>query len=1684
MPGKKKITERNKMPSVTQLKVQLKRAATQIRKYQFQLKIYRIKYRFQLWISVFLVIVIGALLYEYPVLFAAPTQDSVTITSDGDWNSGTTDDITVGSGSIEISGDGGSNWISELSWSYRQQINFNNTSGSAHDNFPVMIHIASSNTDFWNNTPSRDEIRFGDSDGTMLDFHFEKFDHAVDDAIAWVEVPNLASGSDHIFLYYNKSGASNGEDRGATYDDDGNYVGVWHMDEETGGTGIADVYEDSTNNSNDGDDYITSTNQDGKIGAGHLFNGSSDHTRHGTDSSMNISTKVTLEAWVKPTNSATYGYIAAKDHYTRYAIFIDADSQLRTYIMGSSMGTNHIFSTADWTHIVSVYDQTSNSLLHYINGVQQSPLSRNTTISPSNAEFVMGMRCTAAGNCSAGQYFYNGGIDEMKLSNTVRSQDWIEAIYSSETDNLISSWGSQEAALQSPGTYTSHNLDVENIYTWGDCTGGSCNGSSAAFTANVTIPANTAALFELRHSANGSTGWSTWTTIHNQTSTFTGTITKTRSDLVSSIGDIFNRYLQVRITLTSSDGTSNPSIDDYQLDFTTDQDGPTNPTSQNGYSDSGMGTGITTATWYSHTTPHFTWSGATDADSGMSGGYAGYWVCFGAVDCEPTSGTFVSSAAYTASSLTTNQTYYLRIKSRDAAGNVASSAYAAFEYRYDTTDPVNPSGVLPNPAGFSNVDSFEFNWNAGTDTGGSGIDEYCYKTGADGAVDTCIPGTTVSSITSYQEGTNKFYVRSKDVAGNMQAYYTSVNYYYSANAPSEPQNLQVDPETNSTNSFEFSWLEPATHANPIAGYYYSVNALPNADNTTYTTSTSVGPDAFATQQGTNIFYVVAIDNVDNIEWTAYSSIEFEASTAAPGIPMAVTITDSSIRAQEKFSLTITWDEPESVGSGIDHYNLEQSEDDGDTWIEISQVTGTGFLDTELTQNAWYCYRLSASDNASAASAYSSKICEQARGRYYVPPDLVGNPSVTARIQSAVIEWLTDREGSSFVEYGETTSYGNQDGQDDFVSAHEVTLIGLKPATTYHYRLKWTDEDSNTGYSNDYTFTTADALSAPTNLTVDPEYNTTNSFTFAWDPPLDEGVTVRGYYYSINSTPTVANTSFTSQTSIGPGPYATQQDSNAFYVVAIDEDNNINYDNYATVNFEAETAAPSIPTGLIITDSSNRENEIYSITLVWKAVEFEASATGDIEEEVVYVVERSIGDDDSFEAIAETTSYGYLDVGLDNTIEYFYKVKAKDSAGAVSASSTTVSDIPEGRYTTPPEITSGPTVTPDSFSAIIVWDTERNADSHVEYGITDALGEEQGTIEEGEKHSVSLEGLMPETTYYYHIRSRDIDGNVAISTVTTFATLEAPRVSNVEVSDIKLYDGLITWSTNKATTSRIEYGTSTGYGSVVYDPTGSLTKSHTMKLTGLTDGTTYHFRPTGQDASGNPPESGDYSFTTLTFPEVLSVSYENKSEGQTEVSWTTNVPTTSIVEYYNEQIAPKTQGNTAQVAEHVILLYGLEDATTYQFKVRGVDQFGYSATSDEREFTTLEDTTPPEIFGTQSESNTIGSGDESSVQIVISWKTNEPTTSQVEYGVGLSSADFTDQTDENAELVMDHLEIITGLAPAKTYHFRVVSSDKAGNQSKSGSYTVLTTRTRSSFLQLVIENLETTFSWMGNIGGLF
>jgi hypothetical protein len=67
---------------------------------------------------------------------------------------------------------------------------------------------------------------------------------------------------------------------------------------------------------------------------------------------------------------------------------------------------------------------------------------------------------------------------------------------------------------------------------------------------------------------------------------------------------------------------------------------------------------------------------------------------------------------------------------------------------------------------------------------------------------------------------------------------------------------------------------------------------------------------------------------------------------------------------------------------------------------------------------------------------------------------------------------------------------------------------------------------------------------------------------------------------------------------------------------------------------------------------------------------------------------------------------------------------------------------------------------------------------------------------------------------------------------------------------------------------------------------------------------------------------------------------------------------------------------------------------------------------------------------------------------IGWTTNEPSNTQVEYGLTRSYGSL---APLNTALVISHSQVINGLAPNTWYQFRMRSRDAAGNLGVSGNY---------------------------------
>lgn len=400
-------------------------------------------------------------------------------------------------------------------------------------------------------------------------------------------------------------------------------------------------------------------------------------------------------------------------------------------------------------------------------------------------------------------------------------------------------------------------------------------------------------------------------------------------------------------------------------------------------------------------------------------------------------------------------------------------------------------------------------------------------------------------------------------------------------------------------------------------------------------------------------------------------------------------------------------------------------------------------------------------------------------------------------------------------------------------------------------------------------------------------------------------------------------------------------------------------------------------------------------------------------------------------------------------------------------------------------TSAPTVTSvavtgiTATSATVTWLTDEAGSTYVDYGATSGYGSSTTETDTGTRvltHTSTITGLTGSTTYHFSAKSKDDAGtpNIGASTDATFTTLAAPDTTAPVVSNIvatPTHNSVqITWDTDEASSSFIDYGTTGSYGTTTSEiDTSPRVTSHTVNITGLTAATTYHFRTNSKDVATNNGQSTDQTFTTSAAPDVTPpvISSVAAAPGgiSVTINWTTDEIASSIVEYGPTISYGTTTSETdtsPRVTSHEVTISGLSEQTTYHFRVKSKDASTNLATGTDNTFTTT-DITAPII------SSIVASPTHNSVQ--ITWNTNELASTFVDYGATASYGTTTSETDTSPR-VTSHSVTISGLTPTTTYHFKVSSNDASANLSESLDQT-FTTDAAPDVTAPVISNLVAT-----------
>jgi beta propeller repeat protein len=257
------------------------------------------------------------------------------------------------------------------------------------------------------------------------------------------------------------------------------------------------------------------------------------------------------------------------------------------------------------------------------------------------------------------------------------------------------------------------------------------------------------------------------------------------------------------------------------------------------------------------------------------------------------------------------------------------------------------------------------------------------------------------------------------------------------------------------------------------------------------------------------------------------------------------------------------------------------------------------------------------------------------------------------------------------------------------------------------------------------------------------------------------------------------------------------------------------------------------------------------------------------------------------------------------------------------------------------------------SATIIWTTDQQSDSVIEYGMTTAYGNSAANASMTTSHNMPLTNLTPGMLYHFKITSTNAYGGSSSFGDNTFITISSPPpvISNIAVTNITSDSATITWTTDQQTDSLVDYGTTTAYGSSVSDPV--LTTSHSITLTNLTLGTLYHFKVTSTNTYGVSSSSGDNAFTTISPPPpvISNIAVSNITNNSTIITWTTDQSANSLVDYGATVLYGNTASDPAMTTSHSITLTNLTMGMTYHFMVTSTNGYGLTSFSGDNTFTT-------------------------------------------------------------------------------------------------------------------------------------
>ena len=287
--------------------------------------------------------------------------------------------------------------------------------------FPLLIRLNKDLFDFKQAKGAGEDIRFATSEGAPLSYQIEQWNAAEGQASIWVRIPNIRGNArQKIQLFWGNPQAQDESDGKKVFNQSNGYLSVWHM---------TDPVKDEVGTANSKDQGTIPA--EGMIGpAKHFDKGRGIFGGDNLQTYPSGAGSSTTEAWFRTDKLNTTILAWGKEQRHGKVMFnYRSPSHMAIQCYFADVEGKSILPLNQWCQVVHTYAKNDSRV--YINGQLDGATTPLLEI-PSPVKIQIG---------GWDRYSFKGDIDEVRISNVVRSPDWIKLQYENQraTQTLIGS---------------------------------------------------------------------------------------------------------------------------------------------------------------------------------------------------------------------------------------------------------------------------------------------------------------------------------------------------------------------------------------------------------------------------------------------------------------------------------------------------------------------------------------------------------------------------------------------------------------------------------------------------------------------------------------------------------------------------------------------------------------------------------------------------------------------------------------------------------------------------------------------------------------------------------------------------------------------------------------------------------------------------------------------------------------------------------------------------------------------------------------------------------------------------------------------------------------------------------------------------------------------------------------------